>query len=98
MLRPDVVWYGEMLPRRIFMEAEWAAEQCDLFLLVGTSGVVYPAASLPLAAAERGAFVLEINTEPTDLSPRVSTTILGKAGEVLPEIVRSLRSRPKESP
>jgi NAD-dependent deacetylase len=91
LLRPDVVWFGELLPEGAFQKALEAARRCDLFLIIGTSGIVYPAASLPLTARETGAYVLEINPVPTDLSPRVSETIAGKAGDVLPELLRSMK-------
>lgn len=91
LIRPAVVWFGELLPVDIFTQASAAAERCDLFLCVGTSGVVYPAASLPLRARENGAYVVEINQEYTDLSPRASETIVGKAGEILPALVQTLR-------
>jgi NAD-dependent deacetylase len=86
LIRPDVVWFGEFLP-----EAEWnasvaASEMADLFLAVGTSAVVYPAASLPLIAKRAGAYVVEINVEPTDLSPNADEVITGKSGEILPVI------------
>ncbi len=87
LVRPDVVWFGEYLPVAAFEEAIDSARRCDVFLCVGTSGVVYPAASIPLTAKEHGAFVLEINPEYTDLSSRVSETLLGKAGDILPKLV-----------
>lgn len=83
-LRPDVVLFGEMLPEGAYERAEEAAESCDLFFVVGTSAVVYPAANLPRAARAAGAFVVEVNPEETELTARVDATILGKAGEVLP--------------
>ncbi|HWP82157.1 MAG TPA: NAD-dependent deacylase [Bacteroidota bacterium] len=91
LIRPDVVWFGELLPQDQFMRAEAAAERCDLFLCVGTSAVVYPAASLPLTALEHGAYVVEINAEYTDLSSRVQETLLGKAGIILPQLVHHLK-------
>ena len=91
LVRPDVVWFGEYLPAAAFEEAMESARRCDLFLCVGTSGVVYPAASIPLTAKEHGAFVLEINPEYTDLSSRVSDTLIGKAGEILPDLVRIMK-------
>lgn len=91
MLRPDVVWFGEILPQRVLQEAFLAAQRCELFLCVGTSGLVYPAAGLPLLARERGAYVVEVNTEPTELSRRCSETLLGKAGEILPELSRRMQ-------
>lgn len=91
LIRPDVVWFGELLRQDVFSQAADAARRCDLFLCIGTSGVVYPAASLPLMAREDGAFVVEINPEYTDLSARISETIIGTAGEVLPTLVRHVR-------
>lgn len=93
LLRPDVVWFGEVLPQRTFMEAQWSAEHSDVFLTIGTSGIVYPAAWLPLGAREAGSYVVEINTEYTDLSPNMSETIIGKAAAVLPELVRLLQHK-----
>ena len=84
-LRPDVVLFGEMLPEGAYERAEAAAETCDLFFVIGTSAIVYPAAALPRTARAAGAFVVEVNPEETELTPRVDATILGKAGEVLPE-------------
>ncbi|MEX2088256.1 MAG: NAD-dependent deacylase [Bacteroidota bacterium] len=92
LIRPDVVWFGEFLPPDTFARAEWAAGHCDVFISVGTSAVVYPAASLPLAALNTGAYVVEINQEYTDLSSRVHETILGKAGVILPAIVQALHT------
>ncbi len=68
MVRPSVVWFGEMLPMAAFGTAELAARRCDLFLSVGTSGVVYPAASLPFTAKNSGAYLLEIDPEETQLT------------------------------
>ncbi len=93
LVRPDVVWFGEMLPGSIFDEAAEAARRSDLFLCVGTSGVVYPAASLPLIARDAGAYVVEVNQERTELSPRLDETLVGKAGDILPELARILHER-----
>lgn len=93
LVRPDVVWFGEMLPQDIFEEAEDAARRCELFLCVGTSAVVYPAASLPLTARSAGAYVVEVNQERTELSPRVDETLVGKAGEILPALAGILQER-----
>jgi len=87
LVRPDVVWFGEMLPREAFSRAEQAARHCDLFLCIGTSAVVYPAASLPYTAFDQGAFVVEINRERTELSTRAHESLLGAAGEILPQLV-----------
>ena len=68
LIRPDVVWFGEMLPEDVYKEAEAASRRCELFLSVGTSAVVYPAASLPMTAKQGGAYAVEINIERTELS------------------------------
>ncbi|MBI4427771.1 MAG: NAD-dependent deacylase [Ignavibacteriales bacterium] len=91
LIRPDVVWFGELLPQEIFTEAEEAARRADVFMCIGTSAVVYPAASLSLVAKDAGAFVAEINLERTDLSSRFDETILGRAGEVLPSLIIEFR-------
>jgi NAD-dependent deacetylase len=88
MIRPDVVWFGEMLPEGVFEAASEAASECELFLTIGTSSVVYPAAGLSHTAKANGAYVVEINTEQTEVSHKVNETLLGKAGEVLPELVK----------
>jgi NAD-dependent deacetylase len=87
MVRPDVVWFGEMLPQDILQQAFQAAENADLFFSVGTSAVVQPAASLPLIASRSGAFVVEINPEATPLTPIVDLFLQGKSGAVLPRVI-----------
>jgi NAD-dependent deacetylase len=88
LIRPDIVWFGEMLPEGVFEAATEAANRCELFLTVGTSAVVYPAANLPLTARKNGAYVVEINLERTEISHSVHETLLGKAGEILPQLVK----------
>jgi len=88
IIRPDVVWFGEMLPEGVFETAVAAANRCELFFSIGTSAVVYPAASLPLTARNNGAYVVEINMEQTEISHKVQETLLGKAGEILPDLIR----------
>ena len=83
-LRPDVVLFGEMLPAGAFEFAAARAASCEVCLVVGTSGLVYPAAGLPEIAKSAAAFVCEINPEPTPLSSLCDEVISGKAGEVLP--------------
>lgn len=82
-LRPDVVWFGEDLPVDALESAWKAAKTCDLFLVVGTSGLVQPAASLPLVAAEHGATTVEINLEQTPLSRFMDFVLQGASGSVL---------------
>ena len=87
LLRPAGVWFGETLPRRALEEADEAVRECQLMLVVGTSGVVEPAASFARWARSRGAGVIEVNLEPTPISSVADVTLLGPAGEVLPELV-----------
>lgn len=86
-LRPDVVWFGEALPLAALHAASEAARQADVFLTVGTSGLVQPAASLPLLAAENSAVMVEINVEDTPLSPWMDYTLRGPSGISLPALV-----------
>jgi NAD-dependent deacetylase len=81
MLRPAVVWFGEALPLQALTAAETAAQECDLMLVVGTSGVVYPAAGLARTAAGR---VVIINPEPTELDDAADAVLRGKAAQLLP--------------
>ena len=85
LLRPDVVLFGEMLPTGAFERALERTERCDLFFVIGTSAVVYPAAALPeIASREGGAYTVEINPESTPLSDLCDEVIEGRAGEILP--------------
>lgn len=86
LLRPHVVWFGESLDSRTLQEAFHMSSLCNVMFVVGTSTVVQPAASLPFAALEAGAKLLEVNPNPTPLSPYASFSIRGKAGEILPLI------------
>jgi NAD-dependent deacetylase len=87
-LRPDVVWFGEMLSVEAMEAASEAATRCDVFLSVGTSSLVYPAAALPFEALENGALVVEVNPGETPLSRHADHVLRGRAGEVLPELSR----------
>jgi len=89
-LRPDVVWFGEDLPAAAWAKAQRAASSCDLFLSIGTSMLVYPAASLPLSALRGGAAVVQINPEATDLDGSAAFNLRGRAGEVLPALVSAV--------
>lgn len=86
-LRPDVVWFGETLPRDALERAFAEAIRCNVFFVIGTSGVVEPAASLPRYAKRAGAFIVEINTEATPLSAIADVVLRRKSGEILPKIV-----------
>jgi len=87
-LRPDVVLFGEILPGGAFELAAQRASECELCLVVGTSGLVYPAARLPEIAKASGAYLCEINPERTPLSDLCDVVLTGKAGEVLPQLDR----------
>ena len=89
LLRPDVVWFGESLPRAELEIAVEAARTCHVFFSIGTSGVVQPAASLAFAAHNKGAVVVEINAEPTSLTPKADFALHGKSGEILPLLVQA---------
>lgn len=90
LLRPDVVWFGESLPEAAFQEASAAAAGCDVALVVGTSNLVYPAASLPLVAKASGARLIEVNPEPTALTDSVDVFIEATAGDALPALARAV--------
>ena len=90
-LRPDVVWFGEMLPADALARAEEAAEHCEVFFSIGTSAEVYPAAELPLRALSAGATVVEINPERTALTRHAHFALQGMAGVVLPRLLERLK-------
>ncbi len=85
--RPGVVWFGESLPGDVWARAEDAAHNADLFLIIGTSAVVYPAAGLAELAKSRGARVVEINIAETPVSHRVDASLRGTAAEILPQLL-----------
>ncbi len=91
LLRPAVVWFGEMLPEGAMEQAAEAAANADVFLSVGTSAVVYPAAGLPLVAKDAGAYVAEINVVPSAIARAMDEVVLGRSGEVLPALVAAVR-------
>lgn len=88
LLRPDVVWFGESLPGDALQRATKAAENCDVFLSVGTSTVVEPAASLPFLALKKGVVVIEVNSSETPLTPHVPYHLNGASGILLPALIQ----------
>ena len=90
LLRPDVVWFGEALPRVELEAAVNASRTAQIYFSIGTSGVVQPAASLAHAARNNGSVVVEINAEPTPLTPKVDFAFHGKSGEILPELIKTI--------
>ncbi len=86
-LRPDVVWFGELLDPRVLAAAEAAADECDVMLVVGTSGLVYPAAGLPARAARRDARIVIINPNESDLDDQADLVIRSTAAQALPVLL-----------
>ncbi|MFQ5329060.1 MAG: NAD-dependent deacetylase [Thermodesulfobacteriota bacterium] len=87
LLRPHIVWFGEALQDDVIAAAYAALERCDLLLVIGTSGVVQPAASMAAAAKGAGAYVVEVNIEATPNTTVVDQMIVGRAAEMVPLIV-----------
>ncbi|MFZ2448173.1 MAG: NAD-dependent deacylase [Syntrophobacteraceae bacterium] len=87
LLRPHVVWFGEMLDPQVLNACYEAISNCDLMIVVGTSGTVQPAASMGLQAKRNGAAVAEVNLEPTPYSDIYHISISGKSGEILPQLM-----------
>ena len=87
LLRPDVVWFGEELDPEILQNAMEAAEAADVCLVVGTSGIVHPAASLPLLTRQSGGSIVEVNPEPTPLTEIAASSLRGLAGKILPTLL-----------
>jgi NAD-dependent deacetylase len=93
VFKPDCVFFGEAIPVNALTRAHQESRTCDLMLVLGTSAVVYPAASMPEIAKSAGAKVVEINPSETALTRFVSDyIILGKTGEVLPKVVEKVRT------
>lgn len=90
LLRPDVVWFGESLPRDQLERAVEASRACDVYFSIGTSGVVQPAASLAHSAKSNGAIIVEINAETTPLTEKADFFLQGKSGEILPALVKAM--------
>jgi NAD-dependent deacetylase len=93
-LRPDVVWFGEMLPPGALHAASEAARGCDLFLSVGTSSLVYPAAALPYEALDNGAILVEVNPSETPLTQYATFALQSRAGDALPNLLREVCGPP----
>ncbi|MGB9736644.1 MAG: SIR2 family NAD-dependent protein deacylase [bacterium] len=85
--RPNVVWFNESIPTESLNKALSATTSCNLMIVAGTSGIVQPTASLPFMAKQSGAFVVEVNIDPTPISDIADVFIRGKSGEVLPKLL-----------
>jgi NAD-dependent deacetylase len=92
MIRPSVVWFGEMLPADAIDGASDAAENCDVFFSVGTSAEVYPAANLPIIARRNGAFIVEVNPNITPLTHYSDVHLRAPSGIALPELLEKFRN------
>jgi len=92
MIRPDVVWFGEMLAQEDLDRAFAALSACEAVLVVGTSGIVYPAAGFPHAAKNLGATVVEVNPEETPITAVADVFVKAQAGEALPLLVARLKA------
>jgi NAD-dependent deacetylase len=84
LLRPHIVWFGEALDDQVLAKCFRAVESCDVMVIVGTSGLVYPAAMLMPAGQANGAFVIEINLDPTPYTSDVALSLQGRAKDILP--------------
>jgi NAD-dependent protein deacetylase/lipoamidase len=93
ILRPECIFFGEMIPSNHLLRSRQAASRCDIMLVVGTSAIVQPAAFMPVISKQSGAKVIEINPEKTPLTGDVSDyLIMGKAGPVMKQIIEELES------
>lgn len=91
LMKPDVVLFGEMIPPEPMFRSEALVQACDVLIVVGTSAQAFPAAALPFAAKQHGAYIIECNTELTDFTATVTDAFLeGPAGETLPKLVTEL--------
>jgi NAD-dependent deacetylase len=91
LMRPGVVWFGESLSAAAMNAATVATQSCEVFLVVGTSAAVYPANALPGLAQQNGARVIEVNLEPTELSAVADISLIGKSGDLLPQLIGSTK-------
>jgi NAD-dependent deacetylase len=91
LIRPDVVWFGELLPQKAISHAHELAINSEVFFSIGTSAIVEPAASLPYLAKEHGAYIVEINKEKTPLTASTDIFLEGAADEILPELIVEIK-------
>ncbi|NQV42274.1 MAG: NAD-dependent deacylase [Candidatus Marinimicrobia bacterium] len=92
-VRPDVVWFGESLPRETLNRAFNAVQSCELMFSIGTSAQIYPAAQLPFEAKSRGAYIIEINPEPTPFSRKADVSVRDDAGSALPKFYEEFHAQ-----
>ncbi len=93
ILKPSVIFFGEMIPRNALVDSQRYAESSDAILVVGTSAVVYPASTIPYIAKQRGAQVIEMNLEETGLTSSITDVFIqGRVGETLPKLIELVAS------
>lgn len=97
ILKPDAVFFGEALPQAVLNAAVSYSRSCDLFIVIGSTLVVYPAAYMPMYAVESGAKLIIVNLTPTPMDTYASVIIRAKAGEVMPKIVEMVKRRLTEA-
>lgn len=97
LIRPDVVWFGELLDEMVLGRAFDLARACDAMLVVGTSGVVQPAASLPILARQAQAFLVDVNPEPDEIAALADVFLQGPGGEVLPRLLAAMEEAAAQS-
>ena len=91
ILKPDFIFFGEGIPKEASMPSFYEAQVADVFLVVGTTGEIMPAYQVPIMAKENGAKIIEINTEPSNFTYRITDIFLqGKATEMMSELVRRI--------
>ena len=97
LIRPDIVWFGEILPQETFSTGERKSSRKAIFVfIVGTSAVVYPAAYIPITAKQSGSYLVEVNIESTEISGYVDESFFGEAGKILPAILEEVKKlKPK---
>jgi NAD-dependent deacetylase len=93
ILKPDAVYFGEMLPQAVLSEASRRANQCDLCIVIGSTLVVYPAACIPEYAHNAGAKIVIINIGASSMDARAAVRIEGKAGETMAKILEYLKKK-----
>jgi NAD-dependent deacetylase len=98
LVRPGVVWFGEAIPAAALDRSFAAAEDCDVFLSVGTSSLVYPAAGLAERALDRGTVVVEVNPQPTELARHAAFALAAAAGAALPTLCQAIEARQGRRP
>jgi NAD-dependent deacetylase len=91
MLKPDAIFFGEQLPQKVLYKAIENSKMCDLFIVIGSTLIVYPAAYMPVYALEAGAKLVIVNLSPTPLDSRATLLINGKAGEIMEQVMEKVR-------